>query len=271
MLRIGEFAQLASISTRTLRLYAELGLLVPALIDEHSGYRYYTVQQLLHLQHILALKALGLSLDEIGHALQTNHDPGILRTLLEAKRYELQRQVRELDTQLTQIDFWLAQLAHNESSLAYDIVLQPIRPHQTCPQCEACHILTALRTHRTRTSDGMNPLQTPPTEIPTRLRGERLLLVSDAATPHASRKTRLLLPFTAAHVEPTAIGVATVLQHAKHWSPFAAHHALLTWMEQHHYTIAGHLHHQTMQSDTTMVIALRIPVAQRITSSEEHI
>jgi MerR HTH family regulatory protein len=62
MFRIGEFAQIAQVSTRQLRFYDQLGLLQPAQIDHQTGYRYYTVRQLPRLNSILALKELGLSL-----------------------------------------------------------------------------------------------------------------------------------------------------------------------------------------------------------------
>ena len=59
MLKIGEFSRLAQVSPKTLRLYDERGLLKPAWIDRFSGYRYYTLEQLTHLNRILALKDLG--------------------------------------------------------------------------------------------------------------------------------------------------------------------------------------------------------------------
>lgn len=38
---IGEFSQRSGLSPKVLRTYAEVGVLVPATIDEASGYRYY--------------------------------------------------------------------------------------------------------------------------------------------------------------------------------------------------------------------------------------
>ncbi|MEZ4832447.1 MAG: MerR family DNA-binding transcriptional regulator [Caldilineaceae bacterium] len=46
MLKIGEFSKLAQVSVKTLRYYAELGLLKPDWVDRYTGYRYYTLQQL---------------------------------------------------------------------------------------------------------------------------------------------------------------------------------------------------------------------------------
>jgi DNA-binding transcriptional MerR regulator len=70
MFRIGDFSQLGQVSIRTLRLYDELNLLKPAQIDKFTGYRYYTIDQLPRLNRILALKDLGLSLDQIGDLLK---------------------------------------------------------------------------------------------------------------------------------------------------------------------------------------------------------
>jgi DNA-binding transcriptional MerR regulator len=43
---IGEFARRLRLSAKALRLYNELGVLMPARIDAGSGYRYYDVTQL---------------------------------------------------------------------------------------------------------------------------------------------------------------------------------------------------------------------------------
>jgi DNA-binding transcriptional MerR regulator len=55
MLKIGEFSKLARVSVKTLRYYADLGLLKPAYVDRYSGYRYYALEQLPRLNRILAL------------------------------------------------------------------------------------------------------------------------------------------------------------------------------------------------------------------------
>ncbi|QDZ00755.1 MerR family transcriptional regulator [Nitratireductor mangrovi] len=69
MFRIGEFAQIAQVSGRQLRYYDQLGLLHPEHVDRATGYRYYSVRQLPRLNAILALKELGLTLEQIGRAI----------------------------------------------------------------------------------------------------------------------------------------------------------------------------------------------------------
>ncbi len=61
---IKELADLAGISTRTLRYYHEIGLLPPAFMNQ-AGYRLYGQKEVDSLQHILMYKALGLELSQI--------------------------------------------------------------------------------------------------------------------------------------------------------------------------------------------------------------
>lgn len=58
VLKIGDFSQLGQVSVRTLHHYGERGLLKPAEIDDWTGYRFYSVEQLPRLNRILALKDL---------------------------------------------------------------------------------------------------------------------------------------------------------------------------------------------------------------------
>ena len=65
MLTISEFARLGQVSPRMLRHYGETGLLAPAQIDAHTGYRFYDVAQLSRLHRLVALRELGFSLEQI--------------------------------------------------------------------------------------------------------------------------------------------------------------------------------------------------------------
>lgn len=88
--RIGEVAERTGVTRRTLRHYDELGLLVPS--GRSSGdYRLYSQADLVRLLQIQSLKALGLNLAEIGHALA---DPNLDATAtLTAHREALARRI----------------------------------------------------------------------------------------------------------------------------------------------------------------------------------
>ena len=45
MFKIGEFSKLTQVTIRMLRHYDEIGLLKPAFVDEWTGYRMYSVEQ----------------------------------------------------------------------------------------------------------------------------------------------------------------------------------------------------------------------------------
>ena len=62
---VGRMADLNCVSPRTLRVYDEKGLLVPAERDDETGYRYYTLDQCATLDAIQRLQHIGFTLDEI--------------------------------------------------------------------------------------------------------------------------------------------------------------------------------------------------------------
>ncbi|MFD5141042.1 MerR family transcriptional regulator [Streptomyces sp. NPDC058378] len=70
---IAEVARMSGVTARTLRHYDEIGLLPPAGIGT-NGHRYYEEHQLLRLQQILVLRALGVGLPEIGRIMAEEID-----------------------------------------------------------------------------------------------------------------------------------------------------------------------------------------------------
>src|ERR1700694_2859476 len=96
-----EFAEMASVSVRTLRFYDKVGLLSPTSYTE-AGYRLYTDTDFLRLQQILALKFLGFSLEEIKHYLQFG--PTILQESLALQKAMMQEKREQLDAIIQAID-----------------------------------------------------------------------------------------------------------------------------------------------------------------------
>lgn len=68
--RVGELADRMGVSVRALHHYEENGLLAPSERTE-GGHRIYGEKEVLRLQQIVSLRALGLSLDEIRRCLDT--------------------------------------------------------------------------------------------------------------------------------------------------------------------------------------------------------
>ena len=68
MLRIGELAKLGKVTPRTVRYYESLGLIPPGE-REGAGQHRYPEKTVTRLQKIDQLKALGLSLEDIGKVI----------------------------------------------------------------------------------------------------------------------------------------------------------------------------------------------------------
>lgn len=126
MIKIGDFARLSQVTVRTLRYYEEVGLLRPVQVDRYTGYRYYQMEQLPRLNRILALKDLGLALDQIAALLTTDLPPAQLRGMLRLKQAELQQQAAEMQERLARIEARLSQIEQEDTMPDYDVVLKRV-------------------------------------------------------------------------------------------------------------------------------------------------
>jgi DNA-binding transcriptional MerR regulator len=63
MYPIGRFAKLTRVTAKALQIYERHGLLKPR--RTRAGYRRYTMREVQQLEHVLALRALGLSLKQV--------------------------------------------------------------------------------------------------------------------------------------------------------------------------------------------------------------
>ncbi|MGH3146904.1 MAG: MerR family transcriptional regulator [Rubrobacter sp.] len=128
MLRIGDFSQLGQVSVRTLHHYDERGLLKPAEIDDWTGYRFYSVDQLPRLNRILALKDLGFSLDQVGRLVDDDVPAEQLRGMLTLKQAEIERQLTDGRTRLLRVEARLRQIEREGEPSPYEVVLKKTAP-----------------------------------------------------------------------------------------------------------------------------------------------
>jgi DNA-binding transcriptional MerR regulator len=96
VLSIGAFSRASSISVRTLRNYHESGLLVPASVDQRTGYRCYTVDQLADALVIVRLRALDVPLADV-HRILRARDPDVTATILRAHEQRMLTKLEEVE------------------------------------------------------------------------------------------------------------------------------------------------------------------------------
>jgi MerR family transcriptional regulator, thiopeptide resistance regulator len=117
--RVGEVAQRTGLSVRTLHHYDEIGLLVPS--RRASGeQRLYSQSDLARLERILALKSLGLSLEEIGVAL--NRPDSAPRELLARKLAELRGRITEEQRLVQRLEVLVENLGGREQATLEELV-----------------------------------------------------------------------------------------------------------------------------------------------------
>lgn len=126
MLTIGEFSRLTFVPAKTLRYYDRIGLFKPMKIDKFTQYRYYSVEQLPRLYRILALKALGLSLEQISHLLEEDVSTEQMRGMLVLKRSELNQQMAEVQQRLAYVESKIQQLEAEGNMPKYDVILKNV-------------------------------------------------------------------------------------------------------------------------------------------------
>lgn len=128
MLKIGEFSRLSQVTVKTLHHYDELGLIKPAHIDPVTNYRFYTVEQLPRLHRIMALKEMGLSLEQIGLMLEKELSTEEMRGMLHFKQAEIQQEMREAQRQLAMVEFRLRMIEAEVNFPELDVVMKRLEP-----------------------------------------------------------------------------------------------------------------------------------------------
>ena len=126
MFTVGEFSRLARVSKRLLRYYDEIGLLKPAHTDRLTGYRYYSAEQMPRLNRILALKDLGLSLDQIQRLLNDRVSTDEIQGMLLLKKAEIEQQVQEEIQRIRNIEARLQFLHSAEADGPFDVIIKQI-------------------------------------------------------------------------------------------------------------------------------------------------
>ena len=105
-LKIGEFSRLMQVTVKTLRHYEQKGLLIPEEVDPWTGYRFYSIGQMLRLNSIRQLQRLGFSLEEIKDLFEgESHVPSIEQ--LTMKIEETEKLLQQLLTRRSQLQEWV--------------------------------------------------------------------------------------------------------------------------------------------------------------------
>lgn len=126
MFTIGDFAHLGRVSVRMLRHYDAVGLLPPAHVDPATGYRHYTAAQLHRLNRLVALKDLGLTLDQVKIVLDEQLTVEQLHGMLSLRRAELRAQIAADEWRLRRVEARLHAIEREGAMPTDDVIVKPV-------------------------------------------------------------------------------------------------------------------------------------------------
>lgn len=118
LLSIGEVARASGLTVSALRFYDRHRVLVPAWVDAHSGYRWYTADQVRTARLVAGLRRVGMPLAGITRA--TRAATPVVRDLLDAHQRRLEDGLADAHRELSRIR---ALLDHEETVMTTRISL----------------------------------------------------------------------------------------------------------------------------------------------------
>lgn len=275
MLKIGELSKMARVPVATLRYYDQVGLLKPVEVDRFTGYRYYNISQLPRLHRILALKGLGLSLEQIGAVLDEGLTVEQMRGMLRLRHAQISQQIEKMENQLLEVETRLQQIEREAGLSAYDVILKPVAPllvasvRAILPDHQAVGALFA-EVYEAITPHVAEALGPNPGEG-----GTTLVLWYDSEFRDddidgaAAFMLRCRVPDRGrmrVHELPAAT-VASTIHHGSYNTIAEAHEAIITWVDANGYRIAGpdreiYLYnaHPIRRDDPSYITELQYPV-----------
>ena len=166
MYKIGEFSHLCSLPVKTLRYYADEGLLLPAETDPFTGYRYYRAAQLPEVYRIAALKELGYTLAEIRQYLHAG-DAAQTLALLDERCEALAAEARALQRRQGRLAALKDRMKEGDKAMIF-----------TCAR-ETAPIRTAWLRRRFATKDeALRVLKELRGALPERICGEKSIIIN---------------------------------------------------------------------------------------------
>ncbi|KEZ47220.1 MerR family DNA-binding transcriptional regulator [Metabacillus indicus] len=106
MYKISEFTEMTGLSKETLRYYAEVKLLEPALIDPNNNYRYYDDGSYFLAILLVKLRGFGFTVQEMLSVME-DESFAHLEDLLIQNREKIKMQIENLRQRIEEIDEFL--------------------------------------------------------------------------------------------------------------------------------------------------------------------
>ena len=268
--KISAFSRLGQVSIKALRLYDQRELLTPAQVDADTGYRYYKAEQLPRLHRILALKAMGFSLEQIGQLINDSLSSQQMQAMLKVKQVELKHQLAEGQQRLANITAHLKHVQEEHTMPDYDVILKAVEPIQHVLSIrETIPTYTAIGTLFTEMIGHLAQQQAQPQgpaagiwhdpEYKERdVDAEAIMIVSETVSGTDRIQIKAL---------PALAQVAAVIHRGSYSTLNQAYGAITHWIEESGYQVTGpnreiYLQGGAEQDNTSYITEIQFPVAK---------
>ncbi len=102
-LTIGELAKLRNVNVQSLRYYEKLGILVPAYINPESGYRYYSLEQIMILDTVILCIDLGIPLKDLKNYVNADGELEFEHLLKDGKQLAKEK-IKKIESSIDSIN-----------------------------------------------------------------------------------------------------------------------------------------------------------------------
>jgi len=268
LLQIGEFARLTGLSVRTVRYYGDVGVLPPSEVDDSTGYRRYRVDQVERAMQLVALKEVGLTLDEIKLVLDDVLNDIEFRDLLRTKVTELEAAELSAKERLHRARQHLRALENRLENPMPDVLIKTTEPKTIAyvrEQISGVEGIAPMFPKLFRSVDrgaAIGPAGNVYHEFSedgSRIDVEAMIHVPDDYAPTGPVKTRVI----------DATQVATLTHHGAFNRLWEAHATLLGWVESNGYEVSGPSYEWSIictepvtQDDESYVTEIQVEVVQ---------
>jgi effector-binding domain-containing protein len=237
LIPIGRFSRMTRLSVRALRRYDQLGLLVPALVDPSSSYRYYTYSQANRAEAIRILRRLDMPLEQIRELLESD-DAAVAAKLLQVHRGRLED---ELERQRRRLAFIERLIEREGNVMPYEVRVK----HVPAQRVAATRRTTTLGTIGPDIADALMRIGRALHGAATT--GPPLVVFVDVVDEEGGGDVEVAVPVAAAFEGTADVAgkelPATTVAWTVHHGPFdeigPAYHTVAGWIQEHGHEVAG--------------------------------
>ena len=239
LMPIGRFSKMTRLSVKALRLYDDMGLLTPEVVDEASGYRYYDIAQANTAEAIRVLRSVDMPLDEIRSVIDTN-DRDLVHKHLVVHRDRLAERLATHERMLSYLEDLIDQ---KEGIMPYEIEIMTSEPQLVA----ATRVHTNLSQIGEDIGTGFGTLVGALGRLQIQPAGAPLIVYHDVIDEETEGDIELCVPVASTIAEDPDVysreleggTMASTVHRGPYHEIGRAYHTVTHWISDHGHEIAG--------------------------------